>query len=282
MFPITETLLNKNNNKLRNFYNINLYSNSNYRNIGDANDLRVFSYNIHFWTNINDNISVEDNYENVRNLIQTINPDLIIFQEYSNIYNIDIESDFEKEGYKYKAFVQNGNEIKDNTTRYYDKNYIAIFSKFPIKNAIEVQATLHLHIRNFIVFDIDNLKNGTIERMAAVHLEIGDRFHKIRSEEKREKTKRNNTKIRKKQVNLLFKYDVDYIIGDFNFTPKDPETQYLKRNSYFLKTPINGFINTTPFNCTDMLFSSEERNNVKLYNIRTNYSDHLPIFFNIK
>jgi hypothetical protein len=92
-----------------------------------------------------------------------------------------------------------------------------------------------------------------------------------------DKYKRIYYDIRTDILSKIIDKNIDYIIGNFNFTPDDEEINYLKKNNFIMKSSKLPY--TTYGKRTDMVFYNKN-SNIKFgndYTIRCNYSDHLPI-----
>jgi endonuclease/exonuclease/phosphatase family metal-dependent hydrolase len=82
-----------------------------------------------------------------------------------------------------------------------------------------------------------------------------------------------NSKLRINQLNEILKYNPDYIIGDFNFTPNDKEYNYLTQIKKYYTKLVDY---TTPHNTqVDFIFSKTDVKLISRLNFQ--YSDHLPI-----
>ena len=78
--------------------------------------------------------------------------------------------------------------------------------------------------------------------------------------------------------NILDKYNVDYICGNFGFTPNEKEVLYLKNKGFKLITNYkNTSINSYMGICMVFLNIKSNMNIKSIDVIKCNYSDHLPI-----
>jgi hypothetical protein len=254
----------------------------------------IFSYNIHFFNNINKLIEIKDNYNNIIKLIKKYNKNInnLIFQEvrFDDINKKMVFDTLNKLGFNTIKYTENG--TKNN------KMNILLASK----NKLDIKIVNHKDskntYRNSILFtdsdftDIDftdsDFTDGDFTDSnftgCAVHLTIGDRYYVDVPEFKDDnlKIKKHNYKERTNQLRGIIKHKPDFIIGDFNFTPEDEETDFLLKNGYNMVTPKTG--NTTPYNRVDMCFLHKDSivkfKNYK--NIQCNHSDHLPFMLQIE
>ena len=148
-----------------------------------------------------------------------------------------------------------------------------IFGKEKFQKKIAIDVTIARWKRSCLIVKYKSIN------ILAVHLEIGKAFHHLPINEYRKKIESDNTKDRIIQLDQLLKNDIDVIIGDFNFTPIDPEFKWLLGNQFKY---CNDLTQTTPFNRTDMVFIKDKINNINNKSISCNYSDHLPIITEIK
>lgn len=273
---ITDKLNKKNNKELIEFYNTNNINHINY--VKQKDNLVIFTYNVHGWININDDININDNFTNIINLIKNIDIDILILQEvcFNNILSKNyILDQFNKIGFIDHFTVNNGGcFLKAKTC-----DNILILSKTKIINKKEIDVTCGYFKRCVSIVTIDGIK------LCAVHLEIGKRYHHLPINNRyREQIEKNNTDNRINQLNNIINQnsdsDIDIIIGDFNFSFKDPEFNWLTDNQFCY---YGDYENTTPYNKTDMIFikNSSKIKYVNSVSIKCNYSDHLPVICEI-
>ena len=279
-FKITHNLITSNNKQLIDFYNQNIENDVNYIK-KDNDNLLLCSYNVHGWINIKDDINLLENFNNILNLLSKCNAEILILQEVcirNKLTEQFIFNAFKKLGYVDHVIVKNGGCFM---TRY-DSDYLVVLTKnkMDYKKMIDVTKFIFFK-RHCIVFKHESFK------VLAVHLEIGKRYHHLKESIEREKIIKENANIRIEQLTKILKIhaDIDIIIGDFNFMPYDHEFKWLD---------IIGFkyfgdnTNTTPYNRTDMIFIKMEnyfkQNDISYVNgisIKCNYSDHLPVLYEI-
>lgn len=266
------------NDKIISFYNMNNHNDVIKKYVKlDKNNVLMCSYNVHGWVNINADISYDDNFKNIFNLLSKLDIDILILQEVcirDQLTEEYIFAEFGKIGYVDYIMVKNGGcFLKKNG---YD--YLMVLSKKNLTLKKDINVTLEGFTRHCAIVGYDKLK------LLCVHLEIGKRFHHLpESSQIRQKIEKQNATIRMEQLNqLLHKYDkIDIIIGDFNFMPTDPENKWLLAENYKYYGEQE---HTTPYNRTDMVFihNTAEIEVVKNDLIRSNYSDHLPILCEFK
>jgi|688.fasta_scaffold519462_1 endonuclease/exonuclease/phosphatase family metal-dependent hydrolase len=273
---ITNTLNHGNNVNLVDFYNENNKNTFEYIKQNNENIL-ICIYNVHGWVNINKNITINENFNNIFELLVKTNADLIILQEVctnNTIKESQILSKFKTYDYKFHKFIQNGGcFLKKNST-----DHILILSRKELKNIEVIDVTNFTFNREICVFECNGIKFLT------VHLEIGKRYHHIAESTYKINIIKYNTNLRIKQLDKILNMhnDIDIIIGDFNFTHEDYEFGWLLKRGF----NYHGYFdNTTPYNRTDMLFMNKNCNEIEYIDsatINSNYSDHLPIIYEFK
>lgn len=258
---------------INNFYGLNNQNNIQYNKKNKSN-LLILNYNIHGWVNLNKNINNSDNFLNIFNLIKNIpDLDLIIFEEvcFNNITPEYISNTYKSLGYIDFYYVPNGGCFRNPTKT----DYIFIMAKFQFQNKNLLDITKSRFTRFGLYFEYNKKK------IIVTHLEIGKRYHHIKNGIYKNKTISENILDRKSQLDLLLdKFaDPDIIIGDFNFSPQEPEFDYLISKGFNFTGDKN--INTTPYNRVDLIFLNNNINLVSEKIINSNYSDHLPVLFEI-
>jgi len=262
--------------KLVKFYNNNvakrlplLYANDN---------LVIMTYNVHGWININKNISINDNYLHIMALIASIDADIIVLQEvcFEQINYLIFLADINKTGYDHIRNASNGNCFHDKNMN----DYIVVISKYPINNSKIINTRIisnkKFPERGLLIINIGSLT------IAAVHLEIGKRYHNLLlNDPNRQLIIDENAANRIGQLEKMLEYNPDIIVGDFNFTPTDTEAKWLKKRCYAYMGKVHK--QTTPYNCTDMLFLNSLTLNTKCTEkiLSINLSDHLPVLYTI-
>lgn len=239
----------------------------------DYYSLIICSYNVHGWVNINAKINVGENFVNILKMIKDYNDiDILVLQEVcfrDHLTEEYIKEEFKKLGFIDSFSVPNGGCFLNSK----DTDYIMIFGKEKFQKKIAIDVTIARWKRSCLIVKYKSIN------ILAVHLEIGKAFHHLPINEYRKKIESDNTKDRIIQLDQLLKNDIDVIIGDFNFTPIDPEFKWLLGNQFKY---CNDLTQTTPFNRTDMVFIKDKINNINNKSISCNYSDHLPIISEIK
>lgn len=201
--------------------------------IPPSSGFRILSFNVHYFHN---GVEPELNIKKIKELIYTVNADIVILQECLRGFSL---RDYHKI------------ECINGATNL----YLMVFSK------IEYQ----YKVLNIFVYNTPReiiLLNTDFGRVACVHLEIGPRQSSVAND------------LRLVQLEYLSKYDV--IVGDCNFTTKDKEHTYLLKKGFKCYTQN---INTTPYNRVDLCYSKTKKFVAKT--IRCNYSDHLPVIFEL-
>lgn len=235
--------------------------------------LSICSYNVHGWVNLNKNINIITNFNNICDFLSNIECDILVLQEVCLLVRIlPLEFILEKLykfGYVDHILTPNGGCFLSNKTT----DYILILGKKEFQYKENVDVTKFMFKRSLAVFEYDDIK------MLAVHLEIGDRFHHLENHDpKRIKIEKNNEARRISQLSRLLEFhpDITVIVGDFNFSPQDPEFQWLINKNFKYYGELS---NTTPWNRTDMIFINNKIKvtSVNNYTVKINYSDHLPI-----
>lgn len=239
----------------------------------ETNSLVICSYNVHGWVNINAQINVKDNFINIFNLFQDYNDiDILVLQEVcfrDHLTEKYIKEEFKKIGFNDSFLVPNGGCFLNTKTT----DYIMIFSKEQFQLKKEIDVTISRWKRSCLIVKYKSIN------ILAVHLEIGKPYHHLPINEYRKKIESDNVKDRIIQLQQLLNDDIDMIVGDFNFTPNDPEFTWLLNKQF---TFCQDLTHTTPFNRTDMVFIKNKVSNINNKSISCNYSDHLPIISEIK
>lgn len=268
MLNIEKSLLGKDDNKISQFYNNNPYitykSNNNY-------DMKILTYNVHCWRNINSEINNFENVNFIKNMVKDIDPDIIIFQEVTRIKKKKIKTivnNYYKLGYTSHVMVPNGNE----TNVRFNYIFVLVISKYTLDSICNLDITVYNTVRNCCIFTVKGLK------ICAIHLEIGDYTHNIPDINEKNKIIKLNSDLRINQLSNIILNNPDIIIGDFNFTQNDIEYQYLLDNEYKYYGNID---NSTPFNRVDMIFIKNNNLTCCADIIQCNYSDHLPLLCGI-
>ncbi len=235
----------------------------------------IFSYNIHSFNNINQLIDTKDNYNNIIKLIKKYNENInyLIFQEvrFDNITKKMVSDTLTKLGFNIIKYTKNGMNNDDMSLLFASKDSLDI-------NIINHKDSKYIYRNSILFSDTDNIFTG-----CAVHLTIGERYKHDIPEYKNEnlKIKEDNYNKRVNQLKGIIKHKPDFIIGDFNFTHSDNETNFMLKNGYIMVTPKTP--NSTPYNRVDMCFV-HKNSSVKFKNnktIKCNYSDHLPFMLQI-
>ncbi|QKF93990.1 endonuclease/exonuclease/phosphatase family protein [Fadolivirus algeromassiliense] len=272
-FKITRNL--PSNDQITNFYKTHNKNEFNYFRLND-NSLLVCSYNVHGWININANINYMDNFNDIINILGKLNADILVLQEVcmrSKITEDYISDRLKDLGYVDHISVANGGCYINKK----GSEFLMVFGKkkFNLKDDIDV--TSGRYARHVSIIKYDSLK------LLLVHLEIGKRYHHLLTTNPlRKKIEQQNSNMRINELKTVFELhnDIDIIVGDFNFMPIDIESKWLTDNNY---TYYGNEDNTTPYNRTDMMFVN---NNTKIEvinntTISCNYSDHLPVLYEI-
>lgn len=273
---VARNLFGKDKNILIEFYEANKDNVMDYKK-KDAKNLLICNYNVHGWVNINEGVTVNDNFNNILTMIsQCKDIDIIVFEEVcfrDHLTQTYIEEKFKEIGFIDSLTVPNGGcFLKKGSC-----DYIMIFGKklFGLKESIDISTFIRK--RCCAVVQYEGIK------IVALHLEIGKRFHHLPKNEYRANIEEENANMRKQGLDKILGLcnNVDIIMGDFNFSYDDPEFNWLLGKGFRY---CNDLTHTTPYNRTDMVFLSDKNKkmkNVSNLTIKSNYSDHLPILCEI-
>lgn len=276
---ITSNLKGGDENKLIDFYNSNEAEISTI--VKKENNILICTYNVHGWININDDISVEDNFASIIKMFKKMNADILLLQEVcfngipiSKKYIID---SFIEIGFIDCYYTENGGCFNEKGKC----DNIMVLSKKELVNVKKIILPKFRFKRNCITFEYDQIK------IATLHLEIGDRFHHLRENTPvriKIENKNNDQRIAQLEHILgLSSPSFDYIVGDFNFSSNTTEKEFIWMKDHNYQY-YGGMENTTPYNRTDMLFKRKDHilsNIIKHLDIKVNYSDHLPVLYEI-
>ncbi len=254
------------------FYNDNTINDITYTKL-DTNNTLICTYNVHGWININANINYMDNFNNIVTLLSKIDADIIVLQEVCFRAKLTIEyitDTFKKYNYVDNIIVPNGGCFL-NKNKY---DYLIVLSKQKLTLKESIDVTEFGFKRHCAVIKYNDIK------LLCVHLEIGRRMHHLPENNAiRKSIEKSNYLMRIKQLNKIFNEhnDINIIVGDFNFMPSDPETKWLLARKYKY---YGNNTNTTPYNRTDMLFANDATIS-NTFDIICNYSDHIPVLYEI-
>lgn len=231
--------------------------------------LRLMTYNIHYFRNINPEISEPDNIKNIIRLINRSEADIVVLQEVDwNLFAPEIKN----LNYKHHIKTDNGSPVGTQK----NKMQLVVLSKkrypFRILDSTPEPEFQKIHDRNQILLETE------FGRILCIHMEIGIPVSPDLDQE--QKTRNSEYRIRSLEK-LLTSGAPDIILGDFNFQSEDPEFRFLSRE-YQTKSDLK--IQTTPFNRVDFVFLKKNKYNSKTvqeYIIKCNYSDHLPVLLDI-
>lgn len=216
--------------------------------------IRILSYNVRSFVSANELDYKRKIFDQLLKMIEQLNPNIVILQEFDPEYYAFMPN-------KYKKQVPNG---RANTT-------IAVFTDHP--SFFEVIKYRGLHERNSIMINYKYIK------ILATHLEVGHEyvngynyFHKPASFAK---IYENNLKMRKEQINQLLALNPDIVIGDFNFSPEDPEIKLFEAADYsYEKEPMTSIYGAK----VDFAFGNKK---IRGKEVVLDYykSDHKPLIF---
>lgn len=271
-FTIAKNLGSKNKDVLKNFYTNHTDNNIDYLK-EDPMSIILCNYNVHGWININATFDYEENFNNIIQLFKDYHDiDILVLEEVcfrDHLTEKYIREEFKKIGFQDSFTVPNGGCFLNSKAT----DYIMIFGKTKFTMKKEIDVTILRWKRSCLIVQYNNIN------IMAVHLEVGKRFHHLPTNDYRKKIESENTHNRIKQLEILLKDDnIDIIMGDFNFTPDDPEVKWLQDKHYIY---CDDTTQSTPFNRTDMVFINNKIKNVNNKTISCNYSDHLPIISEI-
>ena len=259
-FEINFNTIYANNNK--NFKMIKFYLNhkldlSKVNISSKPNDIRIMSLNVHNFNSINLNDTKSFILQTILDICDKLSIDICCLQEY-------FDHTFEIESSKY-SYIKS------------DKHYGLVIL---YKKGLPIQNINHFKLPNEKFFK--QKRFGLMfelydKKYIMTHLEIGKRFHDRSGSMVYAKELYEiimfNSKLRINQLNEILKYNPDYIIGDFNFTPLDQEYTYLTKTKNYCTKLVDY---TTPHNTqVDFIFSKTDVKLISRLNFQ--YSDHLPI-----
>ena len=249
-----------------------LYKFSSSKDVNDANNISVMSYNVRLF-NVYDWIEEENVPLKINSFLEAQKPDVVSFQEFKK------NSEIKLNAYQYKFEKLSG---QDGTIGQ------VIASKFPIVNSGSVEFP---DTHNNAIF-IDIVKDNDTLRVYNIHLQslgISADVAKLKTEnsEVLVKKTRETFKIQQEQAELFLKHKNQskyktIITGDFNNTPYSYVYKEIKgdMNDAF-EMAGNGFGRTFDFKFfpirIDFILSD---NSFKVNGFKTfedKYSDHYPI-----
>ncbi|TYA71538.1 endonuclease/exonuclease/phosphatase family protein [Seonamhaeicola marinus] len=254
-------------------FNFNLFFQKNSSDLGAQDSLSILTYNTR-------NFQLGNKEEKLVDFVKTKKSDIVLFQEFSAIkYHL-----FKKE---YPYWIKT-NQLAPH------KSVLAFFSKYPIINSGVLD---FLNSKNNGMFADVNYKNDTI-RIYNLHLES---FH-VRINSRTTYTKygmfkvlkkiSHSQKIKEEQVKLVKDHMNDFdgkilVCGDFNSTQYS--SAYLKLKEGKKDTFIekgNGLGTTYSLNRyplrLDYILVDEDIEVLSHKNYDLNYSDHEPVFTELK
>ena len=275
-----------------NFSLFDFYKNNNTEFISLENDNYIFSYNVHMFSNLSSRINKLSNINNIIELIKYYKNNIkMIFLQEVELYNEDNTYFINK--MKEIDFIFTCKSLNGSRT-----SYIYIFIKKNITNInykiintniksdtlsliekyIKKELNIKLWGKNKLMFPREQvLLNIKSVKICICHLNIGFSYDsKYKNEHKT--YKKINCIIRTEQLKEILKESPHYIIGDFNFTIDDDEHLFLLKNNYILLNKNND--KSTPYNRVDHIYTSFKNENNDNFLLKTNYSDHLPLFVN--
>jgi len=292
-----------------NFKLIKFVLNNNYDNSSqikfNKTDKIIFSYNLHNFINLDINIKYKKNMDKILEMIEDFNNniELLCFQELifnNNLDKLYFENKLENLGYIDSMYVKNGDNTQKNTfinlpligcfTKYKTIStkfkYIIDESEFKnyILNNNNVINSPFLDSYNKYISIINQrqinenreqilIKTKSFGLLCIVHLPICIR--EIENIEIKKIIKNVNSNYRILVLTKILSNNPDVVIGDFNFTLDDIETEFMLSKGYMLTNGINNKQLSTPHNRVDLCFTKKKLG--KNYLIKTNYSDHLPM-----
>ena len=238
--------------------NINLIKN-NIKKIYNKDGLLIMSYNIKYLESPNGNYNNGKVFFKLTELINNIDPDICVLQEFPFEYLRKLKY-LNKEFY----YTQNGGR----------NLYIVVITKTKVNPII---LSYHSNkVRNSIMLTYKNYK------IICTHLEIGKRYiarsGSPLSIDEFYQVYNKNIELRLAQLTFLLQNQPDIIVGDFNFDISSEEFKFIEQlfntNKYLdtiNETSIHGII-------VDYILLSKLKN-MEEYNTVINYphSDHLPI-----
>lgn len=262
----------------------------------DSADLRIMSYNVRLFRDVNSSANEPTSQDSILQIIKQVNPDIICFQEYysreNGPHNITdlISKKLEMPHHYLYAAAKNS----------FDSYGMAIFSKYPILNSgvlkefekgvnsiiyidvLQNEDTLRVyntHLRSFGFqkedYEFIRKQNASLEEDVLFTKRIGSRL-------------KNAFKIRSEQAEA-FRFHLDsvktrYIIaGDFNDTPlsysvnkvsEGLKNGFIEKGNGWGKTYTGDF----PSFQIDYIFATSDLkfNNFKI--MRRRLSDHYPVW----
>lgn len=236
----------------------------------------IFSYNVNNFNNLNINISIYNNIFNILSLINNNSKNIkYLFLQEVHFYNEKIKN----------KFLNILNKI-------FNYVYITLNNNLDKKKVYILFATNKTIKKHIIYFDYDDIsykKNNYKIKSNSFLINDGKLLgcfvnlpiREFQHSDKKINNKENLTYIKTRLdiiYNILDKYNVDYICGNFGFTPNEKEVLYLKNKGFKLITNYkNTSINSYMGICMVFLNIKSNMNIKSIDVIKCNYSDHLPI-----
>lgn len=241
----------------------------------------MLSYNIHSFKNINKIVSRDDNIKNILKLVYHFHKHVNVLGFQEVVFNskeeeIQIKNKLKQWGFQTIFTTVNGLKSILSHSRVAMKLMICLKEHQKVKIIEHVDSKGYS--RNSILFNIDGYTG------CLTHITIGEPLLVDVDEFKEDNNRITNYNYidRANQLDGIFRYKPDFIMGDFNLTPDSIEAKYIKEQGYIMINDTKG--QSTPYNKVDMIFKRKNSkiNLGKYYNIKCNYSDHTPFIVKLK
>ena len=260
--------------------------------------LNVCTFNVHSFKSINTNFTIHQNFEHILEMIDTYKIDVLTLQEVETYSTEDAAGN-------YPLGVGDDNEVTLSRRYIIDKMKehellynvtvranninaneffgLMVFSRYRLDDIQVRNLPNQFRKRRLVISFYLNTKDRRTNNLkfCATHLEVGTKYNIYKNNKNAEERRIVNSQNRVNQLKfILNELDPDILLGDLNFAKGDPEFEFL--NKYH--TTINKAYNyTTPFGTiVDYIFYHRQifkKLNILINStIKTNISDHLPIF----
>jgi endonuclease/exonuclease/phosphatase family metal-dependent hydrolase len=278
----------------------------------DPGTLRILTWNVqgfsHYLSKKKSKSAYLTNREEMLGTLQQYHPDIICFQEYTNVENskkrVPVRKEMDSLGYKY--FFCSNDRVKINprsNVRFEDG--VVIFSKYPLLDSERINISHSYKNENLIYADL--LFNNKRLRIFTAHLQSFAIYEDTANEADEENSIFDITYQRRKvvqykireieiahqqEVNIIRKvidespYPVIYC-GDLNTTPSSYNYHFLKgtnfRDAFIEKGSGIGstFYSVGPTLRIDVCFADKVFEVLQCKRIQKKLSDHYPVIANV-
>ena len=216
--------------------------------------IRILSYNVRNFASANVLDYKRKTFDNFMKLVEKINPNIIILQDFDPEYYVHMPN-------KYKKQAPNG---KAGST-------LAVFTDHP--SFFEVIKFRGINERDSIMINYKYIK------ILATNLEVGkdywNGYHYFYRPSAFSKVYESNYKMREEQIKELLALTPDIVVGDMNFTPEDDEMKLFEAAEYSCEKELS----TTIYGAKmDFVFSNKKIKG-REYVLDYYKSDHKPLVY---